>query len=86
VPIALGAAARAGGRWTRPGPWSLGRTGVPVAWAAVAWTAVVFVVCTLANAAAMAGFAVIVGMLGALWALVVRRAFKGPKVDLAHFE
>jgi amino acid transporter len=86
VPIALGAVARAQGRWRRPGPWSLGRAGVPVAWAAVAWTALVLVVCTLANAAAMAGFAVIVGMLAALWTLVARRAFRGPKVDLAHFE
>jgi amino acid transporter len=86
VPIALGAVARARGRWTRPGPWSLGRAGVPIAWAAVAWTALVFVVCTLANGAAMAGFAVIVLLLAALWTLVVRRAFRGPKVDLAHFE
>jgi len=86
VPIALGAVARARGRWTRRGPWSLGRAGVPVAWAAVAWTAFVFVVCTLANAAAMVAFVVILGLLGGLWVLVVRREFRGPKVDLAHFE
>jgi amino acid transporter len=86
LPIALGAVARGRGRWTRSGPWSLGRAGVPVAWAAVAWTLLVFVVCTLANAAAMASFVVILGLLAALWTLVVRRSFRGPKVDLAHFE
>jgi amino acid transporter len=86
LPIALGAVARARRRWTRPGPWSLGRAGTPVAWAAVGWTLFVFVVCTLANAAAMAAFVVILGLLAALWGLVVRRSFRGPKVDLAHFE
>jgi amino acid transporter len=86
LPIALGAVARARGRWTRPGPWSLGRAGVPVAWAAVGWTLFVFLVCTLANAAAMATFAVILGLLAALWGLVVRKEFRGPRVDLAHFE
>ena len=86
LPVALGAVARGRGRWTRSGPWSLGRAGVPVAWAAVAWTLLVFVVCALANSAAMASFVVILGFLAALWTLVVRRSFHGPKVDLAHFE
>ena len=86
APIGLGAVARAQGRWTRPGPWSLGRAGVPVAWAAVAWTLFVFVVCTLANGAAMLAFAVILGLLTALWLVVVRKTFQGPKVHLAQFE
>jgi amino acid transporter len=86
LPIALGAVARTQGRWTRRGPWSLGRAGVAVAWAAVGWTAFVFVVCTLANALAMAIFAAFLACLAALWFFVVRREFTGPKVDLAHFE
>jgi amino acid transporter len=86
LPIALGAVARAQRRWTRRGPWNLGRAGVAVAWAAVAWTGIVFFVCTLANALAMAVFAGLLVGLAGLWGLVVRRRFTGPKVDLAHFE
>jgi len=86
LPIALGAAARVRGRWTRPGPWSLGRLGVPLACAAVAWTAGVFVVCALANPLSVGLFAGLLVALAALWALVVRRRFMGPKVDLAHFQ
>jgi amino acid transporter len=86
LPIALGAVARAQSRWTRRGPWSLGRAGVAVAWAAVAWTVFVFAVCTLANALAMELFGAFVVLLAVLWLLVVRRGFSGPSVDLAHFE
>jgi amino acid transporter len=86
VPIALGVAARAKKRWTRMGPFSVGGAGIPVAVAAVAWTAVVFVVCALANALAVGLFAAVVVALGALWAVKVRTVFKGPKVDLGHFE
>jgi amino acid transporter len=86
LPIALGVAARRAKRWTKMGPFSVGVAGVPVAAAAVVWTAGVFVVCALANALAMGLFAAIVVALGALWVLQVRARFRGPKVDLSHFE
>ncbi|MGD0529707.1 MAG: amino acid permease [Polyangiaceae bacterium] len=86
VPIGLGAAARLGKRWTRMGPFSLGRAGPAIAVASVAWTAVVFGVCTLANPLGMGLFAGIVVLLGAMWALGVRRRFEGPKVKLGDFE
>jgi amino acid transporter len=86
LPIALGVVARAQRRWTRRGPWSLGRAGLSVAAAAVAWTLFVFVVCALANALAMRLFAGLLVALAALWFGDVRRRFRGPAVDLAHFE
>jgi amino acid transporter len=86
LPIALGVAARRSGRWKRSGPFSFGRAGVPLAVLAVAWTAFVFVVCTLANGLAMRLFAGLLFLLAALWVAVVRRGFRGPRVDLAHFE
>jgi amino acid transporter len=86
LPIALGAVARRKGRWTRRGPWNLGRASAYVAWAAVAWAIFVFVVCTLANALAMEIFAALLGGLATLWFAVVRRRFAGPSVDLARFE
>jgi amino acid transporter len=86
LPIALGAVARARRRWTRKGPWDFRGAGVPIAWAAVAWTAFVLGVCTLANALAMAIFATILVLLAVLWAAWVKPRFRGPKVDLSHFE
>jgi amino acid transporter len=86
VPIALGVAARTAKRWTRMGPFTARRAGVPIAVVAVAWTAVVFVVCALANALAIGLFAGVLAVLAALWVLNVKGRFKGPKVDLGHFE
>lgn len=86
VPVALGALARMQGRWTRRGPWTLGGAGVAVAWASVAWTVVVGLVCTLANGLATAAFAVLLALLLLLWRSLVRRRFAGPRVDLADFE
>jgi amino acid transporter len=86
LPIALGVVARAQQRWTRRGPWSLGRAGLPVAAAAVLWTLFVFLVCALANALAMRLFAGLLVALAALWFGDLRRRFRGPAVDLAHFE
>ena len=86
LPILFGAVARMQVRWTRPGPWNLGRAGVAVAWAAVGWSLFVFVVCGLANALSVRLFAGLLVGLAALWFLVVRRTFVGPSVDLAHFE
>jgi amino acid transporter len=86
LPIGLGAVARVGGRWTRVGPWNVGRAGVPVAFATVGWMAVVALVCTLANALAMEMFAVVVAGLAVLWLAWVKRRFAGPSVNLAQFE
>jgi amino acid transporter len=86
LPIALGVVARAQRRWTRPGPWTLGGAGVAVAVAAVTWTLFVLVVCTLANALAMGIFAGLLILLAGLWFGFVRARFRGPAVDLAHFE
>ena len=65
---------------------TLGRAGMPVAWAAVAWTFFVFFVCMLANTLAMIAFAVLLAGLALLWFAVVERRFVGPKVALADFE
>jgi amino acid transporter len=86
LPIALGAVARARKRWTRMGPWHFRGAGVPIAWAAVAWTVFVLGVCTLANGLAMAIFAAILVFLAVLWVAWVKPRFRGPKVDLSHFE
>lgn len=86
VPIVLGVAARARKRWTKMGPFAVGAAGVPVAVASVAWTALVFAVCALANALAVGLFAAVVVGLGVLWVVRVRGRFRGPKVDLSHFE
>jgi amino acid transporter len=86
VPIALGAVARARGRWVKRGAWDFGRAGVPIAWAAVVWAAGVGFICTLANPLAMEIFAALIVVLAVLWATAVRARFVGPKVDLAHFE
>jgi amino acid transporter len=86
LPIGLGAAARRAKRWTRMGPWHFGAAGVPIACAAVGWTVFVFAVCTLANALAMAMFAGVLASLAVLWGAWVRPRFRGPKVDLSHFE
>ena len=86
VPIALGAVARARGRWTKVGPWNLRRGGVALAWTAVAWTAFVELVCALANREAMEIFAGMLAGLLLLWVGWVRGRFRGPAVTLAHFE
>jgi hypothetical protein len=86
VPIALGAVARTRGRWTRLGPWTLGRAGVSTAWAAVAWTVSVEIVCGLANHLAALAFAGLAFLLVALWLVFVRNRFHGPPIDLQHFE
>ena len=87
APILLGALARGRGAWRTPGPFSLGRAGVPVAWAAVAWSVLVLVVCGLPPndlpAKMLVGTLV---LLGVLWTLVVRKRFEGPRVTLAALE
>lgn len=87
APILLGAVARGRGRWTRLGPWNLGRFGPAVAWGAVAWSGAVLVVCALPPngiAGAMLG-GVIVSLLVFYFA-VVRGRFRGPALDLSALE
>jgi amino acid transporter len=86
IPIALGAIARSRGRWRHRGPWHLGRFGVPIAWAGVAWAACVLGVSALADALSAKMLGGIVVAFAALWLLRVRGRFRGPAVDLAIFE
>jgi amino acid transporter len=86
LPIGLGAIARRDGRWKRRGAWNLGAWGVLLAGLAVAWSGVVGLVCVLANGVAGWLFAGVLLVLAALWFGVVRGRFKGPPVDLSHFE
>jgi hypothetical protein len=87
LPILLGALARHRGAWRTMGPFRAGRFGVAVAWLAVGWCAVVLVVCSLPpNTLAAKMLAGCVVILAALYALVVKRTFRGPKVDLVALE
>jgi amino acid transporter len=87
TPIALGAVARRARRWTRPGPFTLGRLGVPLAWLAVLWAAFVLVVCVLPpNALAGVMLLGVAVALAALYFGVVRGNFTGPKISLAEIE
>jgi len=64
LPVLLGALARQRGLWQRRGAFDLGRAGVPLAWAAVAWAGLVGVVCALANALSVLLFAaLLVGLV-----------------------
>lgn len=86
-PILLGAIARGAGRWKTMGPFRLGRFGVAIAWAAVAWSVAVLVVCGLPpNVLPAKMLAGAVAGLAALWFLVVRKRFEGPRVTLATLE
>jgi len=82
LPIALGAVARHRGTWRERGPWTLGRAGVPVAWAAVVWSAAVLAAFGLPHSGAylllLAGVA---GALGIMYAAFARGRFKGPRVQ-----
>jgi amino acid transporter len=87
LPIALGALARARGRWRHRGPWHLrARASTVVAWVAVTWTACVLAVCALANVLGALILAAILGALALLWFAWVRPRFTGPKVELSTFE
>ncbi len=87
TPIALGAIARARGRWTRLGPWNLGAFGGWVAWGAVGWSAFVLVVCSLPpNGVAGAMLLGSVALVAASYFAFVRHRFQGPARDLAALE
>jgi amino acid transporter len=83
IPIALGAVARHRGRWTRKGPWSLGRLGVPIAWAAVLWVIAVLGIAALPHGGAYVGLLAAVSVVFAVtYRVRVRGRFAGPAEGL----
>jgi amino acid transporter len=87
LPITLGLVARHRGRWTRRGPWNLGRFGVAIGWVAVLWSAFVLVVCALPpNTLSGVLLAAVVVVLGLVYFGVVRGKFHGPQRDLESLQ
>jgi len=87
TPIALGVVARLKRRWTRNGPWSLGRAGIPIACGAVVYSAFVLVCFGLPPNQAYAKL--IAGVTAGIvvsYLVFARGRFRGPKIDLAHLE
>ncbi len=87
LPIALGGWARARGRLSRRGPFSLGKASVPIAVVAVLWCLFVLVVCSLPpnGLAGLVLGALAIGLVG-LWQFRTKSRFSGPKVSLADLE
>jgi len=87
TPVLLGALARHRGRWMRMGPFHLRGLGVAIAWAAVAWSVGVLVVCSLPPnqlpAAMLLGALVV---LAVVYHAFVRARFAGPRVKLETLE
>jgi amino acid transporter len=87
TPIALGAWARMRGRWKHKGPFDLKRFGVPVAILAVLWAMFVVLVFFIPpNLPFGLVLASLVVFLAAMYFLLVRGRFAGPKVDIASLE
>jgi amino acid transporter len=81
LPIFVGLRARNNGRWTRLGPWHLGRWSTPVNVAALLWIGVLTVLFVLPpNQVAGYTFAGALALVGAYWLLWMRTRFKGPPV------
>jgi len=79
VPIALGQRARKTGRWTRRGPWDLGRVSSVVNTVALAWIAVLTVLFVLPpNEVAGYTFAGLLVLLTAYWFGWRKADFRGP--------
>lgn len=82
IPIALRLVARARGQWPErfDGPWTLGRWSTLVSVMAVAWVVVVCVVFMWPpNQLVAYTFAGLTAALTALWLLVERKRFRGPR-------
>ena len=83
APIALGAIARQRGEWRALGPWNLGRGGVAIAWAAVAWSCAVLAAFALPHRGAHLKLLVgVVGALAVLYGVFMRGRFIGPRIHL----
>jgi amino acid transporter len=79
VPIALGYRARKDGRWTRRGPWDLGRRSAAVNVVALCWIALLTLLFVLPpNELAGSTFIGLLALLFAYWRLWMRRRFRGP--------
>lgn len=80
LPIAVGLVARRAGRWSRRGPWDLGRFSTVVNGAALLWVGVVTVLFVLPpNQLAGYTFGGCLLLLGAYWLLYMKRRFVGPR-------
>lgn len=78
IPIALGFFAL-GGRWTRQGPWSLGRWYRVMAVVAVLWCGLLFVIAVQPpNEKTLVSLAVFLAALVAFWLGIERHRFRGP--------
>ena len=81
LPIWVGLRARRSGRWTRMGPWHLGRWSAAVNVAALLWIAALTVLFVLPpNQVAGYTFAGALALLCSYWFLWMRSRFKGPPV------
>ena len=81
VPIALGLFARASGRWSRRGPWDLGRFSAMVNGVSLVWIAALCVLFVLPpNLMVGLTFAVLLALLGIYWLAWMRKRFAGPKL------
>jgi amino acid transporter len=79
LPIALGVVARGKGRWTRLGPWRLGRAGPAIACGAVVWSLFVLATAALPHHGAFLGLlAGVIVMLALVYAVFFRGRFVGP--------
>lgn len=87
IPIALGLAARANGRWKHLGPWNLGGAGKPIAALATAWSLFVLVVCSLPpNGTAGTMLLGAILLVAILFFALARGRFAGPSVTLADVQ
>ncbi len=81
LPIGAGLLAKRRGLWKEMGPWNLGRWGTLVNVVALVWVAAMTVLMSLPPNA-LAGYTLLgtFAALGLIWALFMRKWFKGPKV------
>ena len=85
LPIAAGLVARRSGRWSRRGPWDLGRHSAWVNVLALAWVAVAIVLFVIPpNQLAGEAFAATLVGLSGYWLLWMKKRFKGPPGSAAR--
>lgn len=83
LPILAGLRARRSGRWRRRGPWDLGRCSSAVNAIALVWICALMVLSVLPpNALAGWTFALVLALVGAGWALRMRKRFRGPRLNV----